>query len=158
MAFKLTPMELLVLILSDKGYSLRKIADVLDVDESMLEDVVRELVRKGYAFEERKRKLFGSERRLVLTREGKNALSEIKEMIKDILDSVKGMVDKGNIDGARAFLARYVEYLPYAPLLGVATKEYVDNLIRKMGYVPAYAPPEEVYEEEGEWASWEEEL
>ncbi|ABU82064.1 hypothetical protein [Ignicoccus hospitalis] len=158
MSFRLTPLELTVLLLSEKGYSLKKIAEILNMDEDMLEDVVKELVEKGFAKEVKKKKLFGRERYLILTDEGKRALREVAEVMSNVLASVKGMVEKGNIDGARAFLSKYIEYLPYAPLLGVAERSFVESLIRKMGYVPAYAPPQELYEEEPVWSSWEEEL
>jgi len=158
LVFRLTPMELLVLLLSDRGYTLKEIADVLDIDEDMLNDVVQDLVEKGYAEERRRWKLFGYERYLVPTEEGKKALMEIAKVLKEVIGTVRGMVERGNVDGARAFISRYVEYLPYAPLLGVAEKSFMENLIKKMGIVPAYAPPESVYEESREWEEWEEEF
>jgi len=158
MVFRLTPMELLVLLLSERGYTLKEIAEVLDIDEDMLNDVVQDLVEKGYAVEGKRWKLFGSERYLIVTDEGKKALAEIAKVLRDVINNIRGMVEKGNVDGARAFVSRYIEYLPYAPLLGVAEKSFIENLIKKMGFVPAYAPPEEVYEEGSEWEEWEEEF
>ncbi len=158
MVFRLTPTELLVLLLSERGYTLREIARIMDVDEDMLEDVVNDLISKGYAKLARRWKLFGSERYLELTEEGKKALAELARTLEDVIKTIRGMVEKGNIDGARAFVSKYVEYLPYAPLLGVAEREFIENLMKKMGYVPAYAPPKELYEEESPWENWEEEF
>ena len=160
MVFTLTPLELLVLILSDSGHTIRDIARLLDVDVDMMNDIVEDLVDKGYANVKRKWKLLGSDVYLELTPQGKKALRDVARVLKDVVNTVKGMVEKGNIDGARAFLSRYVEYLPYAPLLGVAEKDFIDKVMQKLGMVPTYAPPDEVYKEllKGSEEWWEEEL
>ncbi|UXD22536.1 hypothetical protein IPA_05975 [Ignicoccus pacificus DSM 13166] len=160
MVFGVTPLELLVLILSDSGYTVKEIAKLLDVDVDMMNDIVEDLVDKGYVNVKRRWKLFGSDLYLELTPQGKKALRDVARVLRDVVNTVKGMVDKGNIDGARAFLSRYVEYLPYAPLLGVAEKDFIDTVMQKLGIVPTYAPPDSVYNEllKGSEEWWEEEL
>ncbi len=153
MVFQLTPQELLILLLSEKGYSIKEIAEILDVDEDMLQDVIQDLIERGYVVPKKRWKLFGSETYLEVTAEGKKSLAELARILKDVIDSIRGMVEKGNYDGARALISKYVEYLPYAPLLGVAEASFIENLMKKMGFVPSYAPPKELYssEEEEEW-------
>ncbi len=153
MVFQLTPQELLILLLSEKGYSTKEMAEILDVDEDMLQDVIQDLTERGYVIPKKRWKLFGTETYLEVTQEGKKALAELAKVLKDVIDSIKGMVEKGNYDGARALVSRYMEYLPYAPLLGIAEPSFIENLMSKMGFVPSYAPPKELYSsgEEEEW-------
>ncbi len=146
MVFQVTPLELLVLILSDRGYTIKEISKLLEVDPEMMNDIVEDLVERGYATAKKKWKLFGSDLYLELTPQGKRVLRDVARVLRDTVNTVKGMVEKGNIDGARAFLSRYVEYLPYAPLLGVAEKDFIDYVIQRLGMVPTYAPPDHIYE------------
>jgi len=143
--FQLTPLELLVLLLSDRGYSIKEISKLLEVDPDMMEDIVEDLKDKGYVNVKKRWRLFGSDLYLELTPAGKRTLKDVARVLKDVIGSVRGMVDKGNVDGARAFLSRYVEYLPYAPLLGVAEKDFIDYIIQKLGIIPTYAPPDHIY-------------
>ena len=155
MVFQLTPQELLILLLGERGYSTKEIAEILDVDEDMLQDVIQDLTERGYVVPKKRWKLFGSETYLEVTEEGKKALAEITRVLKDVIGTIRNMVEKGNYDGARALISKYMEYLPYAPLLGVAEAEFIENLMSKMGFVPSYAPPKELYKESSSEEEWE---
>ncbi len=158
MVFQVTPLELLILILSDRGYSIEEISKILEIDKDMMNDLIEDLTERGYVTLRKRRKLFGSETYLELTEEGRKLLEEVRRVLWNVIKSIEGMVEKGNYDGAKSFVARYSEYIPYAPLLGISTKEFIDKLMSKLGIIPSYAPPEVVYEmlssEREEW--WEE--
>ncbi|ALU12687.1 hypothetical protein EYM_06460 [Ignicoccus islandicus DSM 13165] len=158
MVFQVTPLELLILILSDRGYSIEEISKILEIDKEMMNDLIEDLTEKGYVRLKKKRKLLGSETYLEVTEEGKRLLEEIRKVLWNVLKSVEGMVEKGNYDGAKTFVSRYSEYLPYAPLLGVSSKDFVDKLMSRLGIIPTYAPPEHVYEALASSEEWWEEF
>ncbi len=148
--FKITPLELTLLIMADRNYSIKKAAKLLNTDEGSVKELAKRLEREGLLRVKKRRRIFGVEEYLEITDKGLDLLEDVAETLENVVENLRGLLEKGNIDGARAMLIKYTEYLPFASALGIIPYEMVRNIYSKLGVAPTQTPPEEILKWEGE--------
>ncbi len=148
--FKITPLELTLLIMADRNYSIKKAARLLNTDESSVKDLAKKMEKEGLLKVKRRRRLLGLEEYLEISEKGLDVLEDVAETLENVIENLRGLLEKGNIDGARAILIKYTEYLPFASALGIMPYEMIRNIYNKLGIAPTQTPPEEILKWEGE--------